>query len=131
MIPDFGVMAGQAILDVVTHEHDVRHALGAPGARDSDAVLIGSALEPRSGSPHAAAHDGPGTLRVETDLWSHTYGDGEPTLTLGVVRVRAASAPRPAGAAPRRSRRTTGRARRRPELVVLAIFTPRAEDFDG
>jgi hypothetical protein len=26
---------------VVTHEHDIRTALGDPGARDSDAVMIG------------------------------------------------------------------------------------------
>lgn len=31
----------QAVLDVVTHEHDIRGALGAAGARDSDAVRIG------------------------------------------------------------------------------------------
>ena len=33
-------MAGQAVFDAVTHEHDIRGALGAPGARDSDAVDI-------------------------------------------------------------------------------------------
>jgi uncharacterized protein (TIGR03083 family) len=38
----------QAVADVATHEHDVRVALGAPGARDSDAVRIGLAfLAPR------------------------------------------------------------------------------------
>jgi Mycothiol maleylpyruvate isomerase N-terminal domain len=31
----------QAVLDAVTHEHDLRGALDAPGARRSDAVLIG------------------------------------------------------------------------------------------
>jgi uncharacterized protein (TIGR03083 family) len=31
----------QAVADVASHEHDVRVALGAPGARDSDAVHIG------------------------------------------------------------------------------------------
>ena len=29
-----------AVIDVVTHEHDIRHALGRPGARDSDAVAL-------------------------------------------------------------------------------------------
>jgi uncharacterized protein (TIGR03083 family) len=38
----------QAVADVATHEHDVRVALGAPGARDSDAVQLGLAfLAPR------------------------------------------------------------------------------------
>ena len=31
-------IAGQALFDAATHEHDLRNALGAPGARDSDAV---------------------------------------------------------------------------------------------
>jgi uncharacterized protein (TIGR03083 family) len=31
-------IAGQALFDAATHEHDLRHALGRPGARDSAAV---------------------------------------------------------------------------------------------
>jgi uncharacterized protein (TIGR03083 family) len=31
----------QAVFDVVSHEHDIRCALGQPGERDSDAVLVG------------------------------------------------------------------------------------------
>lgn len=31
-------ISGQALFDAATHEHDLRHAIGAPGARDSDAV---------------------------------------------------------------------------------------------
>ena len=39
----------QAVGDVVTHEHDLRGALGVPGARDSDALHIGFAfLVPRA-----------------------------------------------------------------------------------
>ena len=129
MIPDFGVMAGQAVLDVVTHEHDVRHALDASGARDSDAVLIGSVwcaqwIAKRS------RDEGPGTLRVETDLWSHTYGEGEPALTLGASAfelLRAATGRR--SDAQITAFEWSGDAE--PQLVVLAIFTPRAEDFDG
>jgi hypothetical protein len=34
-------IAGQALFDGATHEHDLRNALGAPGARDSDAVEVG------------------------------------------------------------------------------------------
>ena len=33
-------VGGQALFDAATHEHDLRHALGAPGARDCDAVAI-------------------------------------------------------------------------------------------
>ncbi len=35
-------VSGQVVADAVTHEHDLRHALGVPGAQDSDAVDIGS-----------------------------------------------------------------------------------------
>jgi uncharacterized protein (TIGR03083 family) len=31
-------ITGQALFDAVTHEHDIRAALGAPGGRDSEAV---------------------------------------------------------------------------------------------
>jgi uncharacterized protein (TIGR03083 family) len=33
-------ISGQALFDAVTHEHDIRAALGVPGARDADAVDI-------------------------------------------------------------------------------------------
>lgn len=31
----------QLVMDAVTHEHDLRHAVGRPGARDSTAVAVG------------------------------------------------------------------------------------------
>jgi uncharacterized protein (TIGR03083 family) len=31
-------IAGQALFDAATHEHDLRHAIRAPGARESDAI---------------------------------------------------------------------------------------------
>jgi uncharacterized protein (TIGR03083 family) len=34
-------VTGQLVADAVMHEHDLRHALGCPGARDSDALVIG------------------------------------------------------------------------------------------
>lgn len=34
------VISGQVVFDVVTHEHDLRYALGAFGAHDSDAIGI-------------------------------------------------------------------------------------------
>ncbi len=129
MLPDFGILGGQAILDACTHEHDIRDALGTPGARDSDAVHIGSAwIGDRIGDFNAAAGHGP--LRIETDLWSRTYGDGDPAATL---RVSAFELMR--GSTGRRSQRQldawawTGAAQ--PQLVVMPIFTPRTDDFDG
>ena len=34
-------IAGQALFDAATHEHDLRHAVGRPGARQSDAMGLG------------------------------------------------------------------------------------------
>ena len=129
MLPEFGVLAGQAVLDACTHEHDIRDALGVPGAHDTDSVHIGSAwLGDRIGDFNTAAGHGP--LRIETDLWARTYGDGDPVATL---RVSAFELMR--GSTGRRSQRQldawdwSGAAR--PELVVMPIFVPRAEDFEG
>jgi flavin-binding protein dodecin len=36
-------ITGQLVADAVTHEHDLRQALGRPGARESDAMTIGVA----------------------------------------------------------------------------------------
>ena len=41
LLDPIGDRGRQAVADVVTHEHDVRAALGQPGARDSDGVHIG------------------------------------------------------------------------------------------
>ena len=41
LLDSFGPAGHQLVMDAVTHEHDLRAALGAPGARDSDAVTIG------------------------------------------------------------------------------------------
>ncbi len=44
MLPHIPSMArSQMTMDAVTHEHDLRHALGRPGARDSRAVKAGLA----------------------------------------------------------------------------------------
>lgn len=36
-----GLAAAQPVFDIATHEHDLRFAFSAPGARDSDAVAVG------------------------------------------------------------------------------------------
>ena len=45
MIPHFPAMArSQMVLDAMSHEHDLRHAVGRPGARESKAVMVGHAF---------------------------------------------------------------------------------------
>ena len=129
MIPSFGQASGQIVLDGATHEHDIRDALGRPGARDTDAVHIGSDwAAQRIAEAHAAA--GLGAMRFETNLWKQTFGDGEHTTT---VRVAAFELLR--GSTGRRSTAQINAwewsATPRPELIVMEIFQPRAEDFVG
>jgi uncharacterized protein (TIGR03083 family) len=72
-------IAGQALFDAATHEHDLRNALGAPGARDSDAIdsgwewIIGARTR-------AGAH----ALCFVTDGGEEASGVGQP-----VARVEA------------------------------------------
>jgi hypothetical protein len=47
----------QLVADLVTHEHDVRGALSAPGARDSDAVAVGMEFVAPNFLAAAAARD--------------------------------------------------------------------------
>ena len=48
MLDSLGPPGRQAVLDTVTHEHDLRGALGKPGARDDVAVSIGAGFIAKS-----------------------------------------------------------------------------------
>jgi uncharacterized protein (TIGR03083 family) len=70
-------ISGQALLDGASHEQDLRHALGAPGARDSDAVAIGwtwmAGLRTRGNLP---------AICFITENDTATFGAGEPIVTV-------------------------------------------------
>jgi uncharacterized protein (TIGR03083 family) len=72
-----------AVLDVATHEQDIRGALGEPGARDAEVVRLGSDrllawLRP------------PVPLRVEVEDASYDVGpEGGPALVLRTDRFEA------------------------------------------
>lgn len=74
--------ATQMVFDVTTHEHDVRGALGRPGARDLEALavpldFIVSMLD------GFVRERGLGTLAIEIDQgWSTVAGDGPPEVAL-------------------------------------------------
>jgi uncharacterized protein (TIGR03083 family) len=125
IIPSFGGVAGQFIFDATTHEHDIRGALGAPGRRDSDAVVV--SFEWMGQFVAAARNDrGAGALRLDTDAGSTQYGDGDPTATVATSRfevVRAATGRR--SSAQIDAWDWQGDAH--PDLMVLAIFEPRPD----
>ena len=86
--------ASQAVFDAVTHELDIRHALGAPGGRDCEAVAL--AFEFCTNS--RTAFELP-ALRIVTDAGETVSGTGEPVATIRTTRfdfVRAVSGRRTA-----------------------------------
>jgi uncharacterized protein (TIGR03083 family) len=119
-------IAGQAVFDSMTHEHDIRHALGCPGARDGDAVDLAwewvMAMRGQGTAP---------TTRFVTEQGEEVVGAGEPVVTIEASRfevLRALTGRRSAaeveayGWNPRPAR---------PELLVAApIFTIRAEPLN-
>jgi uncharacterized protein (TIGR03083 family) len=74
--------ATQMVFDVTTHEHDLRGALGRPGARELEALavpldFIGSSLDGFARAQHLAA------LELEaSEGWSFVAGEGEPVTRL-------------------------------------------------
>lgn len=76
---------GQLIFDAVSHEFDVRGALGQPGARDCDAATIGFRW---AADVVAMVRDGAqaGALCLRTEDGSHVAGTGEVTATVAADR---------------------------------------------
>ena len=74
-------LAGQAVFDAFTHEHDIRHALGQPGVRDTDAMELGWSwivdARTRSGVP---------AIRFVTEAGEAVGGVGEPQLAVRASR---------------------------------------------
>jgi uncharacterized protein (TIGR03083 family) len=86
--------ASQAVFDAVTHELDMRHALGAPGGRECDAVAI--AFEFCTMSRTGLGEPG---LRIVTEAGAVDTGAGEPAATVTTSRfefIRAVSGRRSA-----------------------------------
>lgn len=116
------VAVGQMTTDAATHEQDVRGALERPGGRDSDAVAIGFdwGAQMLAGPADAAE----ATLRLETDAGTTTVGHGSRQ-----VGVRADRFELFRSMTGRRSveqmRAFDWEGEPSPELLVLAIFTPR------
>ena len=119
-VPNFPEVAmAQMITDTATHEQDVRGALDAPGARDSEAVDIAA----RWG---AQMLDGSQPLRLETEAGQLMVGDGTPVATVEASRFELLRA--------MTGRRSLDQMRAYgwegapcPERLVLPIFTPRAD----
>ncbi len=71
--------AAQMVFDATTHEHDLRNALGQPGARDADSVLVGLGFM-ESAMDGFVRGAGLPALEVRSPQWSAVMGDGEPEV---------------------------------------------------
>jgi uncharacterized protein (TIGR03083 family) len=117
------VALGQMLFDAVTHEHDIRGALGRPGARDSDAIA--TAMD--WGVPGLAMNTEPVDveLRIETELGTTTIGAGR-RIELGVKSFelfRSMTGRR----SDKQMRAFAWGGQVMPELLVLPIFSPRSK----
>ncbi len=83
MASQFGRAAGQLVSDATTHEHDVRGALGAPGARGSDAVALSFGFLGLSLAEQLDAADR-GALVVHHGDTTDTLGTGEAVASLRI-----------------------------------------------
>jgi uncharacterized protein (TIGR03083 family) len=70
-------ISGQVVADAVTHEHDLRHALGVFGAQDSDAVDIGSTWIAITAAPGKSSMTP--AIRMVVGNREFVWGSGEPT----------------------------------------------------
>lgn len=88
------VIAGQILFDAFTHEHDIRHALGVPDARDGEVLgLVFQWLV------DVRTNAGAGAITFDTEAGQVVAGAGEPAATVRADRfelVRASTGRRSA-----------------------------------
>ena len=78
MIDDFpGRYGAQVVADLAVHEHDIRGALGRPGARRSGAVAVGTEFLLGAVVGPGAQALGVGPVEVRSGEWCWTVGTGE------------------------------------------------------
>lgn len=84
IVDGFGRPGHQLVMDAVSHEHDLRNAIGVSGARDSDAVAIavGWLLAALTAAATAAGHPPLRLRTVDGDEWISGAGhEAVATLT--------------------------------------------------
>lgn len=81
LLGHMGAGGGQLTYDLVAHEHDIRHALGRPGARDSSSVVACADAVSMLLARDLAAHGLP-AVRVTSGGRTWDVGEGEPGLAV-------------------------------------------------
>jgi len=72
----------QWVLDLTTHEHDIRGALGAPGGREARGVLVGLDFAVTMGLAASLSARQLPAVRVRASDRDWIAGDGEPAATV-------------------------------------------------
>jgi hypothetical protein len=121
MIGSFdSLMRAMLLTDAVTHEHDLRGAIGMPGQRDTDAIAYAfRGVAKGIGAQRGAA----GAVRILHDAGETVVGEGDPTATVRTSRFEIVRA-----SVGRRSYEQIAswdwEGDARPETVVLSRFSP-------
>jgi uncharacterized protein (TIGR03083 family) len=79
-----GPMGGVLVAEVISHEHDLRQALGKPGARD-DAGVRAALVRPLQEIDNKLGEAGGPSVRLVIDGEQQVVGPGEPPATLRVT----------------------------------------------
>jgi hypothetical protein len=72
----------QWVLDLTTHEHDIRGALSRPGARDAAGVMVGVDFAATMGLAQSIKGRGLPALRVQAGDREWVVGEGEPAASV-------------------------------------------------
>jgi uncharacterized protein (TIGR03083 family) len=83
-----GAGANQLVFDTATHEHDIRHALEAPGARDADSTHIALDFVVGTWSGHFL-DEGFEPLRLVAGATTVEAGVGQPVATVVMAPFEA------------------------------------------
>lgn len=89
-----GRVGPQWVLDLTTHEYDVRAALGRPGGRDSEGVRIGIDFLVTVGLHSTVTAHGLAPLEVRAGAQSWVVGAGGPALGSSPEEIAAAAGER-------------------------------------
>lgn len=113
-------MRTMLLVDAITHEHDIRGAVGLPGERDGDALAFAFHSVTRG----IGGQQGDlGALRIAHEAGEAVAGDGDPTATVRTSRFEVVRA-----AVGRRSVEQIAawdwQGEARPASIVLGRFTP-------
>jgi uncharacterized protein (TIGR03083 family) len=80
-LTNMGAAGGQMVYDVVAHEHDIRQALGRPGARDTSGVVASAEAMSRILEADLAKAGLP-AVRITSAGRTWDVGEGDPALSI-------------------------------------------------